>query len=213
MAFPKHILHKIISVFRFFANHPPFLFAVIVIHVLSIRESLKEAHICVLRANETIPDSRFGYSAQELNHLYHAWGSDGRQAYIRTANTDLFPFMQSYALVMGSLLVIAAQRMKWKDEIAWLAVLTMLLDACETLVQRRGSKLYPEHLSALTIAGGSICCQLKWLFSGASILLLAFAFLFGTRRPESFKKRSRRAAAKTKVEESLKPAELAYKMQ
>ena len=184
----------VLSLFRFMASHPPFLAAAVVIYVLSIRECLNQAEICEIKANETIPDSRFGYSSQQLNNLYEAWGADGRKAYIKTANTELFPFMESYALIMGSLLIIAARRMNWKEEIAFLAIFTMLCDAGETLVQRRGSQVYPEQLSATTIAAGSLFCQVKWLLVGLSALLVSVSVVMGKPRH----KKSRRANKTTK---------------
>jgi hypothetical protein len=173
-------INALLSVFRFFANHPPFLFAALVIHVFSGREYLKEAELCEIRANETTPDLMFGYSAKRLNNLYEVWGRDGREAYIKAANTNLFPYMETYAIILGAFLVVTAKRLGWKEDIAFLAVIAMLFDVCETLVQRYGSQVYPEKLSENTIALGSLCSQAKWILVGTCSILVILSFLLGS---------------------------------
>jgi hypothetical protein len=181
----KSIIHvspinAMLSIFRFFANHPPFLFAALVIHVFSGRDYLKESDLCEIRANDTTPDLMFGYSAKRLNNLYEVWGSDGREAYIKAANTHLFPYMETYAIILGSFLVVTAKRLGWKEDIAFLAVIAMLFDVCETLVQRYGSQVYPEKLSENIIALGSLCCQAKWILVGTCSILVTLSFLLGS---------------------------------
>jgi hypothetical protein len=94
-------------------------------------------------------------------------------------STDLFPYMESYTLVLGSILVVASGRLGWDDKVAYLALITMALDVCETLVQRRGVLAYPEQLWWWTIAMGKLCNMAKWACFTSSICVVAISFVFG----------------------------------
>ena len=174
-----------------------FIVAAVVIYVLTSRKIMQDVQVCSSLAEDTVPDMMmYGYSENKLNSLYEAWGNTGRDAYVRMANTDLFPVVESYTVVLGACLVVAGRRFRWKDDkVAYLALVTMALDVFETLVHRRGSLMYPEKLSGLTIALGSLATQAKWLFFTGSMMLVALSFVFG----QKTERRRHRKSLRTSV--------------
>jgi hypothetical protein len=198
----------LLSLFRFFASHPHFLIAAVVIYVFSFRQIFQDVQPC----NSTIPDFMFGYSDQQLNSLYEKWGRDGRQAYVKGANTDLFPCMEAYTILLGAFLVVASDRLRWKnDRIAYAAVAVMLLDLVETLIQRHGSQVYPEKLSPNMIWLGSVCNQAKWALLVGCVAVVMGSFVFGRKSSESSRRKrstatmQRRTRARRVSAEALSP--------
>lgn len=195
----------LLSLYRFFAHHPHFLMAAVVIYVFSFRQISKDVEPC----NSTIPDFMFGYSDQQLNSLYEQWGRDGRQAYVKGANTDLFPCIEAYTILLGAFLVVASDRLRWKnDRIAYAAVAVMLLDLGETWIQRHGSQVYPEKMSPNMIFLGSLCNQAKWALSVGCLVVVVASFVFGRKSSEtrrSTASRQRRTRARLVSAEALSP--------
>jgi hypothetical protein len=173
-----------LDVFRYGADHPPVIIVSVVLFALSIKMMLDVSKICSENGAGGVPDLMFGFSPQELRELYGAWGEEGCAAYIKAATVDLFPYMESYTLVMGSLLVKGARRMGWNDQIAALVVISiMMFDVVETLILRQGCVLpiAPDYLSDTTIRLASACNQLKWiLFGVVSVTIVLSSFVLPT---------------------------------
>ena len=130
------------------------------------------------------PDIRFGYSASELNVWYDAIGIEGCKSYRQLAMLDIFPYMESYTLVLGALLVNVARRASVSEQIALLAPLTMMFDVIETLIPAYGCFLYPdERLSTELIQVSSLANQLKWVIFGFSLILSVVLFAMSKMKP------------------------------
>lgn len=123
------------------------------------------------------PDIRFGYTPDELNDWYGAIGQEGCELYKQLAMVDIFPYMESYTLVLGGLLVKVARRANVSEQVALLAPLVMMLDVVETVIPAYGCFLYPEErLSTQLIQVSSFANQLKWIIFSFSLALLVVLF-------------------------------------
>jgi hypothetical protein len=174
-----------LDAFRYGADHPAVTMLVsAIVYVLS--SLMMMTNVSEIGPPENgaadIPDLLFGFSPQELRGLYDIWGEEGCAAYVKAANVDLFPFMESYTLAMGSLLVMGARRMGWNDHIAALAAIIMMFDVGETVIVRQGCvQGAPDYLSDTAIQVASACNQLKWtLFGAAIVTVLLSSFVLPT---------------------------------
>jgi hypothetical protein len=130
------------------------------------------------------PDIRFGYTPRELNVWYDAIGEEGCKSYMQLAMLDVFPYMVSYTLVLGGLLVKVARRASVSEQVALLAPLLMMLDVVETVIPAYGCFLYPEErLSTELIQVSSLANQLKWVIFGCSLILLVVLFAMSKMKP------------------------------
>jgi hypothetical protein len=130
------------------------------------------------------PDIRFGYTASELNVWYDAIGEEGCKSYKQLAMLDIFPYMESYTLVLGALLVKVARRASVSEQVCLLAPLVMMLDVVETLIPAYGCFLYPEErLSTELIQVSSLANQLKWVIFGFSLILSVVLFAMSKMKP------------------------------
>jgi hypothetical protein len=174
-----------LDMFRYGADHPAVVVISVVVYALSLKMMITVSEICLENGAAGIPDLLFGFSPQELRELYDIWGEEGCAAYVKAAKVDLFPYMESYTLAMGSLLVMGARRMGWNDQIAALAAIIMMLDVGETVVLRQGcveslQGAAPDYLSDTTILFASVCNQLKWILFGAASVTIALLFVLPT---------------------------------
>jgi len=129
----------------------------------------------------SVPDIYFGYSSKELYAMYEAWGEEGRKVYIRLAMGDLFLFIPAYTILFGAILINVLGKPGFTENLAWITIFSALCDYAETSVQAFGCIIFPEHLSDVSYAVGSIANQLKWVslsVSGA-LLLIAGALQHG----------------------------------
>jgi hypothetical protein len=117
---------------------------------------------------QQLPDARFsGYTVHELNTYYDILGMDGCRMYIAVENWDIFPFMVSYTLCLGSVLTILARKLypshpRRGDSLSLLAMIIWMLDMIETVIQRQGCRIYPDRLPDPHILLASAAVQLKW---------------------------------------------------
>lgn len=168
-----------LSLFRFAADHPITILISAAVYGVSMTRMIGLVKICEERAKTSIPDLQFGFSASQLREMMDAWGKDGRQAYLQANTLDLFPYMESYAVCLGALLVMASRcHEKWIDSIANLSVVILLLDIGETLVVQYAAQHHPDYLvSETVIMVGSVCNQLKWTVFAVSVGLVIVGFL------------------------------------
>jgi hypothetical protein len=130
------------------------------------------------------PDIRFGYTPDELNAWYGAIGQEGCKSYKQLAMVDIFPYMESYTLFFGGLLVKVARRANVSEQIALLAPLVMMLDVVETVIPAYGCFLYPEErLSNQMIHVASFANQLKWVIFNSGLVLLVVLFAISKMKP------------------------------
>eukprot|EP01083_Nonionella_stella_P230686 815213_1 len=83
------------------------------------------------------PDLWFGYTPARLNDWYDAIGEDGCSMYKKVAHWDLFPYMFSYTILLGSILVRVARRTKSPQAIARVISVVLIMDIIESNVQLR----------------------------------------------------------------------------
>jgi hypothetical protein len=171
-----------LDVFRFGADHPPVIILSFIVFVISMKKMLSLTEICLENGAAGIPDLLFGFSTQELRELYNIWGEEGCAAYIKANTIDLFPYMEAYTMILGSLLVMGARRMGWNDQIGALAAITMMLDVGETVTLRQGCvQGPPDYLSDSAVFFASVCNQIKWtLFVGICATILLSSFVLPT---------------------------------
>lgn len=125
-----------------------------------------------------LPDARIaGYTPAELNLWYDNIGVEGCKIYIRGANADFFPVMAAYPFFLGTMLIKATRTAGLPQNIAYLALVTVLLDAVETYIQREGCVVYPERLSDDRIALAANACRIKWVLLLSSMLLIAVLYI------------------------------------
>jgi hypothetical protein len=163
------------AICHFLATHPKALVVPLVVYALSIQRMSQ------LVDTSEIPDLRFGFSPNELHMLMHdQWGPEGCQAYAAAAMMDLFPYMESYSVILGALLVMGAARQKWDERVAWIGALTLLMDVGETLICRTASIRVVDEAPPLTdgwIHAASIFNQLKWVMFGVAVATIVVSHL------------------------------------
>eukprot|EP00571_Detonula_confervacea_P001924 CAMPEP_0172318572 /NCGR_PEP_ID=MMETSP1058-20130122/35246_1 /TAXON_ID=83371 /ORGANISM="Detonula confervacea, Strain CCMP 353" /LENGTH=125 /DNA_ID=CAMNT_0013033429 /DNA_START=188 /DNA_END=562 /DNA_ORIENTATION=+ len=109
------------------------------------------------------PDLWFGYTPERLNGWYGEIGEDGCTMYQKVAHWDLFPYMFSYTILLGSILVRVARSTKCPQAIAHVMSATLIMDIIESNVQLRGCKIYPNgRLDDRLVAIGSAANRMKW---------------------------------------------------
>ena len=185
-----------LTVFRYIADSHMLLFLVLLLNCIALTGMhLISAQLVsgndddgrMMPPNGSIldlPDLRFtGYTADELHDFYKNLGVEGRQIYIQIENWDIFPYMLSYTLCLGTFLVIMARRIKKcgiiisSERFCYLSTLIWVCDMVETLIQRHGCIIYSDTnnnvlLPPKTVALASACVCLKWFLLGISVFLL-----------------------------------------
>ena len=174
----EHFLDTMIflPIYRFAADHKAVVVASAGIYFYSLHKALQGTKDFEERTGVKmdLPDIQFGFTPNQLREWYTLWGEEGRQTYIETANIDLFPYMESYTICMGALLVMAARRQGWKENLAHLITATLIMDVGETTIVQHGAKFDPDYLSNTTIKIASFCNKLKWiLFFICNVVMLA----------------------------------------
>eukprot|EP01083_Nonionella_stella_P116512 346235_1 len=129
------------------------------------------------------PDLWFGYTPARLNDWYDAIGEDGCSMYKKVAHWDLFPYMFSYTILLGSILVRVARRTKSPQAIARIISVVLIMDIIESNVQLRGCNIYPNRrLDDRIVAIGSVANRIKWLLFGAALASIPVMLVFGPGR-------------------------------
>lgn len=129
------------------------------------------------------PDMRFGYTQDELYAWYEGIGEEGRKLYLSMVRFDLFPYMATYAVLLGAITLNLARQAQMPDKIALIFPIAMWFDFMETVIPGYGANLYPKRLPefvVLVAIGGN---QLKWLSFGVGMAILTALFLYTSVRP------------------------------
>lgn len=164
-----------LKICRFLASHPPTFIIPIVVYALSIQKMGQ-----LVDTNE-IPDLQFGFTPHGMRQLMQEqWGPEGCQAYADASMMDLFPYMESYSVILGALLILGAARQKWDERLAWIGAITWLMDVGETVICRAACLRVVEGASLLAdgwIQAASIFNQLKWVLCGVAVATIVVAYL------------------------------------
>jgi len=170
----------ILFIFRCVAAHRPLMGLAIALYLYSAYEMNARLRMVQAARAGPPPDLRFGFQEDELNAWYDALGESGRFQYLYQCAWDLFPFMESYTLLLGALLYQNAQQAGWNPAIAWIIPIGMMFDVVETSIAAYGCQAYPDVLVTINIVFSSMANQLKWLSIGTGLMLLSVLFLYNT---------------------------------
>lgn len=165
--------------------------------------------ICVLplerRGAGSIPDMRvLGYSAEELEQLFQAWGPQGRDEYIFVAVADVVLLIPIYTVFFGGILLKAISHFSptsssWQSRksAAYMVLGIAGADVVETLSQIYSCSVYPST-NRFLIDVGRMGNRLKYLLFGLyfvllfTVLLSSSLFVRSTRSSSSSKKKRTR---------------------
>ena len=154
------------------------------------------------------PDLRFGYTSSELNEWYDSIGEEGCDTYKKLALLDLFPFMESYTLLFGGLLVKAARYASVDTDIALLVPVIMLCDVVETAIPAYGCVLYPEkRLPVILIQIAAAASRLKWTLFIVCNVALSFLFFSSVLKAAVKKRKKQKSNAKKAIKKASKKKE------
>ncbi len=125
----------------------------------------------------SIPDVWFGLAKPNdlISNFFNGLGEEGRDAYRSLSSWDYFPYMESYVILLGSLLIRAARKTGVREEVAYAAPIIMIFDVVENIVLGRACDLSPNSLDATWLLIGSLANQMKWL-----LFLSCVFFTMGT---------------------------------
>jgi hypothetical protein len=130
------------------------------------------------------PDMRFGYTPKELNDWFDALGRPGCEVYKAMYRWDLFPFMQAYGIVLGSLLLQAAKKTGMNPNFAMIFPLAAGLDFLETIIPAYGCEIHPHRLPEFLILVAIGANQFKWISFVSGLVLLSVLWLYAMMKPE-----------------------------
>jgi hypothetical protein len=131
------------------------------------------------------PDLSLYYSAAELYQMAEAYGPEGRQAYVRARFTFDLVWPLVYTLFLAtaiSWLVARAFPLASRWQLANLApLLGALFDVLENLSTSLVMLRYPDQTAGVDVLA-PVFTLLKWVFVGASFVLLVVGILIRLRR-------------------------------
>jgi len=131
------------------------------------------------------PDFRFGYSVDALNTWFDQLGYDGcRSVYLKFAIVDLFPFMQTYVVLLAAPMIWVARTSGKSTKLALIFVQVMMFDVVKTCIPAYGCHIYPERLPPPVILVASTANRLKWTSAAIGFAMIV-ALYFETRRAET----------------------------
>lgn len=160
-----------LAICRFLAEHPPAIIVPVVLYALAIHRMDQ------LVDTSEIPDLQFGFTPKEVHELMQKkWGEGGCQNYVDAAALDLFPYMESYAAILGAFLIMGARRQNWDERVALLGIVTMIMDVGETVILRTACQV-EVPLSDVWIVIASVFNQLKWVLCVVCVLTILAAFI------------------------------------
>jgi hypothetical protein len=139
-----------------------------------------KGHIEAMKQYGGALDLQFAYSPQDLATWIEELGPEGCARYQQMASWDLFPYMESYALLLGALLLQQTRAAGLTDTIAMIFPLVMVLDIMETAIPAFGCRIYPAKLDSTFLNISSAANRYKWVSFGTGLLLLSILFMYNT---------------------------------
>lgn len=166
------VLHKV-------ANSSVTMTCVVILHLFAM--SQMSEHVAAMKKYGGTPDALFAYKPSQLQHWLESVGVDGCSAYQKMAAWDLFPFMESYTLLLGGLLVQQAKISGVNEKIALIFPFVMICDVIETILPAKGCR--NGKLTAVELSIASEANKFKWVCLGIGILCLTCLFLYNALFP------------------------------
>ena len=133
------------------------------------------------------PDLWFGFTETKLYIYLESLGEEGRKAYLRVNNADLYYYMWCYMTLLGSLLSRQCQKANISRKIALIFPLVMGMDVIESITFRYSAMQFPLHLSEDVVFVASISNQLKWIGFIAGLFILGALFVCNFLRSKQLK--------------------------
>jgi hypothetical protein len=165
------------------ANSNVLMAVAVVMQIVSFY--VMKGHIKAMEQYGGALDLQFAYSPQDLTTWIEQLGPEGCARYQQMASWDLFPYMESYALLLGALLLQQTRAAGLTDTIAMIFPLVMVLDIVETAIPAFGCRIYPAKLDPSFLNISSAANRFKWVSFGTGLLVLSILFMFNTIFPAS----------------------------
>lgn len=109
---------------------------------------------------------------------YDAIGPEGCILYQKHAFVDLFPYMQTYAMIGGAFLLQQLRPLGLWTRIALVFPAAMMMDLIETLIPAYGCTILPRRLQPQIVDAAITANKLKWTQFGAGMILLSTLFVY-----------------------------------
>ena len=128
------------------------------------------------------PDLWFGYNSNEIYTWIGHIGKEGRQQYLFMIAWDLFPYMESYALLFGSLLMNECNKSskydkQYEQQFALVFPLIMAFDFIETSTNGYAVMQYPNEINPIIVQISSVANMSKWIGFGVGLSILVALFI------------------------------------
>ena len=173
------MISLLVSPLQFLADHPKWMLAPVVVY--GVASFLMSRFM----GDRIMPDLMFGFSPSQIHALHEEWyASDGCSAYIKASMVDLFPYMESYSLVVGTLLVMVCRRHSFDERWANLIWVVMGFDVGETVILQQACR---DVVSDDWLRFASICNQAKWTAFVTACISVVVALRLPRRRPQARK--------------------------
>ena len=141
--------------------------------------------------NTACPDLRFGYAPDDIYTWMDMIGPEGRDLYQRMVRWDLFPYMESYTLLLATILWKQCQTCtKGKlSALVYLPFLVMFCDIIETAINGYALVSFPSRVDDKLMYLSSMGNQLKWITFASSILSIGYIEIIKRQKISSLKPR------------------------
>ena len=170
-----HIMF-LIKLFRHVGSSPTLLIGAGMLQIGSIMFLMnRNDHLLSFGAGPP-PDLWCGYNSEQIYEWLEKIGPKGRKQYLEMVVWDLFPYMESYTILLGSVLLKECESAKRKSEVALVFPLAMMFDLVETLANGYATTQFPDRIDARVVEVSSIANQLKWVSFGVGLLMLSLLF-------------------------------------
>ena len=136
--------------------------------------------------NTACPDLRFGYTPEDIYAWMDMIGPEGRDLYQKMVRWDLFPYMESYTVLLATILSRQCQSSNMKDlsTIAYLPFLVMFCDVIETAINGYALVSFPSRVDDKLMYLSSVGNQLKWSTFSAAIISIGYIEIIKRKRME-----------------------------
>lgn len=172
----------ILTVLNKVASSSSTMTCVIILHLIAMHQ-MKEYSATMQQFGAGIPDVMFAYKPVQLKQWIEQIGNEGCTVYQKMAAWDLFPFMESYTLLLGGLLMQQAKLANVTGKIALIFPFVMICDVLETVLPAKGCK--DGHLSNIELAISAEANKFKWVGFMMGMLCLTALFIYNTFLPQN----------------------------
>ncbi|KAL7525824.1 hypothetical protein ACHAXR_001178 [Thalassiosira sp. AJA248-18] len=128
------------------------------------------------------PDLWFGYDSNDIYDWLKHIGPHGRKQYLSIIAWDLLPYMEAYAIFLGSLLLNECKKANCNCDLALIFPLVMAFDVVETLTNGYAVMQYPNRIDPIIVEISSVANMSKWVSFGVGLSLLVAIFVRNTLR-------------------------------